>query len=291
MDFREAVETAKKNPGSVIIKANDGSFIVQVEMGNSAVTVNDDVAAVSYDTNLNQVSSLDDDNKRQISTNDILKYKTKLLKLLKDTITEKHIPANRQQMMKDNICNLLLEISRAYQINIDDDIQLIRQMPVNNSTFLPTIMQDDTTFCESNYYFDKQGSIYYVGRDDEGLCTYGYGDGRRVLNDEMWSIHQDYLKKLMSEINQYTQPVVNMSALIEMSILQDFQDIEQLHADFLSSKGLKSAGLKRTNKQHRVTHCYNCKKDLDNSIQVECGNCGWIVCSCGACGCGYSKNT
>ncbi len=41
-------------------------------------------------------------------------------------------------------------------------------------------------------------------------------------------------------------------------------------------------------RQHRVTHCYACKRSLDNTIDVECVACGWILCSCGACGCGYS---
>ncbi len=288
MDFREAVEIAKKNPGAVIIKSSDVSFSVQVEKGNKAAHVNDDAAAVSHNNILNTGLILDGANSLQISAKDILKYKDKLVKLIKDVIAEKYVPVDRQKMIKDNICNLLMDMSREYQINLDDDIQLIRQMPVNVSTFLPTIMQDDTTFCKGNYYFNKNGSIYAVERDEAGLYT--YDDGRRALNDEMWSMHQDYLSKLMLEINQYTQPVVDISALIKMSILQDLQNIEQLHEDFLSSKGLKSAGLKRTNRQHRVTQCYHCQEGLDNSIQAECGNCGWIVCSCGACGCGYSKN-
>lgn len=41
--------------------------------------------------------------------------------------------------------------------------------------------------------------------------------------------------------------------------------------------------------QRRVTHCYDCRQILDNSIDVECVACNWILCQCGACGCGYSK--
>jgi hypothetical protein len=38
---------------------------------------------------------------------------------------------------------------------------------------------------------------------------------------------------------------------------------------------------------YRVTYCYICGSKLDNALDKECGRCGWIVCSCGACGCGY----
>ena len=37
---------------------------------------------------------------------------------------------------------------------------------------------------------------------------------------------------------------------------------------------------------HRVTHCWHCKTHLDGSRHHNCRRCGWIECSCGACGCG-----
>jgi hypothetical protein len=37
---------------------------------------------------------------------------------------------------------------------------------------------------------------------------------------------------------------------------------------------------------HRVDHCWSCKQDVDNAIDLECAGCGRIVCRrCGACGC------
>ncbi len=35
----------------------------------------------------------------------------------------------------------------------------------------------------------------------------------------------------------------------------------------------------------RITHCYKCKQDLDSVEFSLCNKCGWILCSCGACGC------
>lgn len=43
-----------------------------------------------------------------------------------------------------------------------------------------------------------------------------------------------------------------------------------------------------TNRFRRVTHCYDCKHPLDSVIDYECNKCGWLVCDCGACGCGYN---
>jgi hypothetical protein len=58
--------------------------------------------------------------------------------------------------------------------------------------------------------------------------------------------------------------------------------LERLGKPYLGTRAAMCAPL------HRVTHCYACKGKLDNAIDVECVACGWILCSCGACGCGYS---
>jgi hypothetical protein len=55
----------------------------------------------------------------------------------------------------------------------------------------------------------------------------------------------------------------------------------------IAFKGLRPAAASRF---RRVTHCYECHQELDNSVDVECVACNWILCECGACGCGYSKH-
>lgn len=42
--------------------------------------------------------------------------------------------------------------------------------------------------------------------------------------------------------------------------------------------------------RNRQTHCYNCKETLNGSIDLQCAACSWMLCECGACGCGYSRS-
>lgn len=60
------------------------------------------------------------------------------------------------------------------------------------------------------------------------------------------------------------------------------------HVNFLLKRGLPYYGVRPREdvKVHRVTMCWNCKEELDNNVDIECNNCGWIICTCGACGCG-----
>jgi hypothetical protein len=68
------------------------------------------------------------------------------------------------------------------------------------------------------------------------------------------------------------------------------EDAIASHREFLERRGIRYEGVRVTTKRrlHRKTHCYSCMRPLDNDIDVECNICGWIICSCGACGCGWS---
>lgn len=67
-------------------------------------------------------------------------------------------------------------------------------------------------------------------------------------------------------------------------------NLEERHKLRLEKLGKGYLGVRAATHERlrRVTHCYACKHDLDNAIDVECVACSWILCSCGACGCGYS---
>lgn len=66
--------------------------------------------------------------------------------------------------------------------------------------------------------------------------------------------------------------------------------LTEKHKEILARLGLPYKGLRpATPRFRRVTHCYACKDHLDNSVDIECVTCGWILCTCGACGCGYAR--
>jgi hypothetical protein len=68
--------------------------------------------------------------------------------------------------------------------------------------------------------------------------------------------------------------------------------IIEAHRRFLEQRNLPTQQVRLpSGRNHRVTHCYACKHHLDNAVDVECAACGWIVCRCGACGCGYSGSS
>lgn len=66
--------------------------------------------------------------------------------------------------------------------------------------------------------------------------------------------------------------------------------LAEKHKEVLVRLGLPYKGLRPATPRHRrVTYCWSCWQPLDNSVDVECVTCGWILCTCGACGCGYSR--
>ena len=61
------------------------------------------------------------------------------------------------------------------------------------------------------------------------------------------------------------------------------------HKEFLEKLGKTGGAILIEPRGYRATHCYACKCDLSSMSNLECTNCGWLICKCGACGCGYSK--
>jgi hypothetical protein len=60
------------------------------------------------------------------------------------------------------------------------------------------------------------------------------------------------------------------------------------HKEHLANLGIEYRGVRFSGaEQQRSTHCYSCKAHLDSRMNIQCASCGWLICSCGACGCGY----
>ncbi len=65
--------------------------------------------------------------------------------------------------------------------------------------------------------------------------------------------------------------------------------VGHLHRNFLKEEGFGFAGVRvYSDALRRDTHCYRCKGALSSDSYLQCLACHWLVCSCGACGCGYS---
>lgn len=67
------------------------------------------------------------------------------------------------------------------------------------------------------------------------------------------------------------------------------QEIESRHRLRLEEGGFTYRGVRQRTSQLRWTHCWSCKSLLTSATELECAACGWILCKCGACGCGYAR--
>ena len=76
----------------------------------------------------------------------------------------------------------------------------------------------------------------------------------------------------------------------EAKTAKQIAELSGKHRKRLESRGLPWHGLSKPAKRPpRTAHCWSCKRYIDNSVNLECNTCGWILCRCGACGCGAPK--
>jgi len=97
------------------------------------------------------------------------------------------------------------------------------------------------------------------------------------------------IRKYVVWKNQYAESFIES----EIERLESkIQRAIQKHKEYLIKIGKPYTGVNlETTKVHRVTHCYSCKGNLDSDFHIECNACGWLICECGACGCGYEYKT
>ena len=71
-------------------------------------------------------------------------------------------------------------------------------------------------------------------------------------------------------------------AIRKKTIARHRERMEELGAPYL---GVQTGKFRA----YRSTHCYACKRGLSTGSDLECSACNWLLCTCGACGCGYGN--
>lgn len=114
------------------------------------------------------------------------------------------------------------------------------------------------------------------------------------LGDWFYHSYEDAKKASTAYFRRPIEQMVLTIPSVEPEAVQspesDARDLEERHRAKIAETDKQYLGVRLAQRGHRkrVTHCYSCRSALDNSINLECKACGWILCSCGACGCGYA---
>lgn len=116
-----------------------------------------------------------------------------------------------------------------------------------------------------------------------------YMDWRSTQGKDWFLSEKDYYQKRFEEEKKEKEEAERIKSENEEKRRWLALSPKERHRERLARLGIPYYGVKKTASSHRVTHCYLCKNYLDNSIDIECGACGWILCDCGACGCAFIK--
>lgn len=143
-------------------------------------------------------------------------------------------------------------------------------------------------------WFDSRK--FWVGRHK----THGIIVFDREANDEGDSVTVFYFeedrlaicKRHIMRQHSRSDGISDADARLALHAYRTYPDrqLAKRHREFLARLGRSAAEVRRrsSNSPQRATHCYACKAELDTTVDFECVACDWILCRCGACGCGYS---
>ena len=142
---------------------------------------------------------------------------------------------------------------------------------------LPKFHRQNHNTMPNNTVYYKNASLLVVF--ENGYFTGIVKSGQKILFEEnKFQTDEDALQRLKKFVDK------NLGTIHE--------EFLQRHRSYLHSKGIETTGntVRENNtalKRRRTSHCWSCRHPVDNQIQHECTSCGWIICTCGTCGCGY----
>ena len=120
--------------------------------------------------------------------------------------------------------------------------------------------------------------VYFVEQDRVAQCSRGVM--RQHSRDD----------GVPEEVTQ--SAILAYKALITRELEARRRELEKRNQEFQARYGRRFAGVRVRPRSNalpaRSTHCWACYKTLDSTIDLECVDCSWILCACGACGCAYS---
>ena len=125
----------------------------------------------------------------------------------------------------------------------------------------------------------------------EPLFTYApsYLQGRNNDAAQIFDGLKKQWPEVQAELHRQIAEQERLRAIAEFA--EKKRQVLLRHQQFVERRGISYKGVSAINrgKVRRVTHCYLCKAPLDNAYDAECVACSWIVCNCGACGCGWER--
>jgi len=108
----------------------------------------------------------------------------------------------------------------------------------------------------------------------------------------MYSFSQRHIDSLSGRASADAQEALNLLKANFARRREDcyFQLVELFHQRFLKERGVAGREVVRASGSARSSVCWNCHLPVDNSINLECTGCRWIIFGCcGACDCRHEQ--
>ena len=107
----------------------------------------------------------------------------------------------------------------------------------------------------------------------------------------LWDKHRAHILTRDAEnalVTAYRAPSLSASEELATATAAFYEDLRRAHGMYLEFKGFSNLGTHLAS-QARVFICHSCYRHTDARSLLQCQACNWIVCRCGACGCGAPR--
>jgi hypothetical protein len=146
---------------------------------------------------------------------------------------------------------------------------------------------------------EEVGLVVFTATDQFGATSDNYARLYECAENTVSEFHKDTVRPLIGSPDGFSDAAIQqavdqycVAAGIDpeaewREVQSQEAEIRSRHLAYLQSVGMLAQGSRRVSRRHRTTPCHCHQAYLDNSIHMECGGCGGIICyACGGCLCG-----
>lgn len=191
-------------------------------------------------------------------------------------------------LIKCNIFHKFLGTGVLESVENEDNSLLIISFGSEEKTFSPETLSDEV-FTDVELDDDQIEFIYHFKKSKLSIIE----SENMFYENAISKYKEEKRQRAKLFIMDWQNDAPNRARNREAQDLRNQKAIEfkkektiSLHKSRLNNLHLPYRGTSKSTTRSRAANCWACWSALNNYCDDECCVCGWIICQCGACGCG-----
>ena len=154
---------------------------------------------------------------------------------------------------------------------------------------------EKTLLFDRSWKTEASNFVLFWDANNLGFVMYPATMARKRIRKAKADVAAETISRFDEWVSSHGSSLSDLSQVrreAKLVALDGDMTLDERHEKHLTQFGIPyRRSEKATTARFRATRCWSCKESISTTTDRQCGTCAWILCNCGACGCGYHGAT